>query len=228
MNERSAVVNQKVGGTKEIECDVLLKCIGWMEPGRMFKKFYPQFTHRNFVFLNSSPRIMFVCDPHYSYGTTKSAAELKDEYAAILDTVPIGGTFSVLILARVMAWLHMYVLGNDVTRFNKMLTTLPASSHPTCTWSEQQFSFPTNKECSDMIRYKVGCHKDLVAEKHPTVWDFFVMSCAYMKRDVTAYAASSGNDVGENLELAFKEAMMESKMMKELLAQYNEEAEKKE
>jgi len=218
MKEHSALVKKKTGENIEINCDVLIKCIGWMEPGRMFKKFYPNFTHRNFVFLNSSPRIMFVCDPHYSYGTTKLDSEIKDQYKAILDTVPIGGTFSVLILARVMAWLHMYNLGNDISRFNKMLTTLPPSIHPTCTWDEQKFSFPTNKELSDMIRFKIGSHKDLVAEKHPTVWDFFVMSSVYLKRDIKAYASSTGNVVGTDIELEFKKALCEAKMLQDILS----------
>mmetsp|Transcript_26085 Transcript_26085/g.45416 ORF Transcript_26085/g.45416 Transcript_26085/m.45416 type:complete len:699 (-) Transcript_26085:119-2215(-) len=219
MKKNSAVVNKNVGGTTEIKCDVFIKCIGWMEPGHMLKKFYPNFTHRNFVFLNSSPRIMFVCDPHYSYGTTMSDSEIKDRYAAILDTVPIGGTFSVLILARVMAWLHMYNLGNDVTRFNKMLTTLPpASSHPTCTWDEQKFSFPSNKELSDMIHFKIGTHKDLVASKHPTVWDFFIMSSAYLKRDIKAYATNTGNTVGEGIEKEFKNALCEAPMLQDIMS----------
>ena len=215
MREHSAVIEKKIGGTSEIECDVLLKCIGWKQP--LLKTFFPQFTHRNFVFLNGSPRVMFVCDPRYSRGTTKIESEIKDEYATILDTVPIGGTFSVLVLARVMAWLHMYVLGNDVMMFNKMLTTMPSSTHPTCTWGEQQFSFPTNKECSDLIRFKIGYHKDLVLSKHPSVNDFFIMSCAYLQQDISVYELASGIDVCEGLEVEFKEAMMDSKIMREIM-----------
>jgi len=218
MKEKSALIKKKTGGTAEIKCDVLLKCIGWKEPGRMFKKFFPNFTHRNFVFLNSSPRIMFVCDPHYSYGTKLDESEVAEQYAALLETVPPGATNSVLLFSRYMAWLHMYSLGNDVTRFNKMLVTLPPSSHPTCTWNEMKFSFPTNKELSDMIQYKMGIHKDMVAAKHPTVWDFFKMSSAYLKRDMTSYVATTGDQKGEGIEKEFKNALCEAAVLQDLMS----------
>ena len=42
---------------------------------------------------------MLVSDSHYSYGTIKPNSEIKDQYKVIIDTVPIGKTFSILIPA---------------------------------------------------------------------------------------------------------------------------------
>jgi hypothetical protein len=197
----------------EMDCDVLLKCIGWKDPGRVLKALFPQFTQRNFIFLNKSPRIVFVCDPHYSYPSNDKSPsqETQRYYEALLETVPIGGTFSVLILARICAWLQIYQLGNPMDIFEKIMKTLPTSEHPTCSWGEQQFSFPTSKECSEMILYKIGLHKDLVAEKHQTVWDFFDMSSKYLRNDLARQAFMSDKACsGDGMEEQFRRALMEA------------------
>jgi hypothetical protein len=85
----------------EMDCNCLLECIGWKDPGRrVLTALFPQFTHRNFIFLNKSPQIVFVCDPHYSYpSNVKLPSQERQHYKALWETVPIGGTFSILILA---------------------------------------------------------------------------------------------------------------------------------
>jgi non-ribosomal peptide synthetase component F/thioredoxin reductase/carbonic anhydrase/acetyltransferase-like protein (isoleucine patch superfamily) len=219
MQEHSLIVHRHTSGPLsaangiEMDCDVLLKCIGWKDPGRVLKALFPQFTQRDFIFLNKSPRIVFVCDPHYSYPSNDKSPsqETQRYYEALLETVPIGGTFSVLILARICAWLQIYQLGNPMDIFEKIMKTLPTSEHPTCSWGEQQFSFPTSKECSEMILYKIGLHKDLVAEKHQTVWDFFDMSSKYLRNDLARQAFMSDKACsGDGMEEQFRRALMEA------------------
>jgi non-ribosomal peptide synthetase component F/thioredoxin reductase/carbonic anhydrase/acetyltransferase-like protein (isoleucine patch superfamily) len=200
----------------EMDCDVLLKCIGWKDPGRGLKALFPQFTQRNFIFLNKSPRIVFVCDPHYSYPSNSAPSQEKQGYEALLETVPIGGTFSVLILARICAWLQIYMLGNPLDIFEKMMKTLPASEHPTCSWGEQQFSYPTSKECSDMVLYKIALHKNLVAEKHQTVSDFFAMSSKYLRNDLARQAFMSDMPCSDGMEEQFRRALMEAGILTNL------------
>jgi thioredoxin reductase len=226
VQEHSLVVHRHTAGAPsvaneiEMDCDVLLKCIGWKDPGRNLKALFPQFTQRNFIFLNKSPRIVFVCDPHYSYpSNNKSPSQEKQGYEALLETVPIGGTFSVLILARICAWLQIYQLGNPLDIFEKMMKTLPASEHPTCSWGEQQFSYPTSKECSDMVLYKIGLHKDLVAEKHQTVGDFFGMSSNYLRNDLTRQAVMSDTACSDGMEEQFCRALMEAGILTDLKAE---------
>ena len=51
----------------EIPCEVFLKCVGWKDPGNIVQKIYPQFESQNFVFLNKSPRVAYICDPRYQH-----------------------------------------------------------------------------------------------------------------------------------------------------------------
>lgn len=93
----------------ETECDVFLKCVGWKDPGIIVKKIFPGFKSRNFIFLNESPRIVFVSDPKYRHDHEVG----KGDYSDILKTIPIGGTYSVPNLARIGATLQMYCLGKS-------------------------------------------------------------------------------------------------------------------
>ena len=67
-----------------------------------------------------------------------------------------------------------------------------------------------------MIRYKVGIHKDVVSEKYPTVWDFFRMSSAYLKRDYMAYCTNTGNPIPGPIEKEFVNALCEAYMLQDL------------
>ncbi len=98
------------------ECDVFLKCVGWKDPGRIVKKIFPDFNSRNFIFLNESPRIVFVSDPRYRHDHEVG----KGDYSDILKTVPIGGTYSVPNLARIGATLQMYCLGKSFSDLDFM------------------------------------------------------------------------------------------------------------
>jgi hypothetical protein len=161
-----------------------------------------------------------VCDPHYSYPSNdKSPSREKQGYEALLETVPIGSTFSVLILARICAWLQIYLLGNPLEIFEKMMETLPASEHPTCSWGELQFPYPTSKECSHIILFKIGLHKDLVAEKHQTgqtVWDFFDMSNKHLRNDLARQASNSDMACSVGMEEQFRRALMEAGILADL------------
>lgn len=46
-----------------LPCGVFLKCVGWEMPD--VKAIMPSFASRHFIFINESPNIVFVCDPHY-------------------------------------------------------------------------------------------------------------------------------------------------------------------
>ena len=62
-----SVQNSKDFSVSEVECDVVLKCVRWKDPGSIVRNIFPKFESRNFVFLNKSPRIVFTCDPRYRH-----------------------------------------------------------------------------------------------------------------------------------------------------------------
>jgi cation diffusion facilitator CzcD-associated flavoprotein CzcO len=74
-----------LGSPKQVDCGVMLKCVGWIDPEAGVKAIFPAFKNRSFVFLNSSPRVVFSCDPHYSHGEGQAST-----HAALMETTPIG------------------------------------------------------------------------------------------------------------------------------------------
>ena len=158
-------------------------------------KIFPQFEQHNFIFLNKRSRIVFMCDPHYSDGFPMvSDEDVKVVYESIMETVPMVGTYSVLLMACIYAWLQIYVLGNGIEGFNNILSTIPASKECICRWTEQQYAYPTSKECSELIKFKIGLGQNLVAEKYISVWDFLEISQAYLERDLNAYVNFTGKN----------------------------------
>ena len=139
----------------------------------------------------------------------------------------MGGTYSVLLMACIYAWLQMYVLGIDIDTFNKILSTIPASKECICRWTEQQYAYPTSKECSELIKFKIGLGQNLVAEKYISVWDFLEIIQAYLECDLNAYVNSTGKDpsIIQGLAVQFKEAMNLAAIIKELKDGKKEEVE---
>lgn len=174
-------------GVVEVECEVLLKCVGWKDPGRMVKNIYPDFKSRNFIFLDQSPRLAFICDPRFRHEDQKSG-----KYSDVLDTVPIGGTYSVPITSRVAAMLQIYSLGNPLHVFDSILESIPTSKHVTCSWSETKFQYPKSKEISDIIGNVINEHKSLVKEKHNTLNDFLKMTCDLLRDDLKKRVKNCG------------------------------------
>merc|ERR1712195_54945 len=123
-------------GTKEgteLECDVLMKCLGFQDPP--LRKCMPEFTSRRFVFLNGQASCCFVSDPHYQHksGSNRGLASLA--------TLPVkGGTFSVLALATVSAKLQLYFMDHP-DEFSKAMAQLPESPEPVCNWFQQKWDF---------------------------------------------------------------------------------------
>jgi len=171
--------------TEQIDCGVMLKCVGWVDPEAGVKAIFPAFKTRSFVFLNSSPRVVFSCDPHYSHGDGVATT-----HAALMETTPIGGTFSVLILARLVAWLQIYSLGNPSFRFESMLENMEEDKRAVCSWNEQKFSFPQCEEVTDILLYKINQFKGLVQQKHATLEEFLTMSNGLLMKDLKRHEQS--------------------------------------
>ncbi len=186
---------EKAGGNllrskcSEIPCDVFLKCIGWKDPGSIVRTIFPQFKSRNFVFLNESPRVVYVCDPRYRHSNQIDSGRYLD----VLDTVPIGGTYSVPILSRIAATLQLYSLGAPLHSFDTMLESIPPSNQPLCSWIEAKFQYPKAKEISEVIRSVIDCHKRLVTQKHPTIREFTAMTGKLLMTDLEQRVASCRN-----------------------------------
>ena len=125
VNEDSVSVKHMLekGRCLEIPCNVFLKCVGWKDPGSIVRKIFPLFKSRNFVFLNGSPRVVYVCDPRYRHSDQIDAGKYSD----VLDTIPVGGTYSVPILSRIAATLQLYSLGVPLHSFDTMLERIPPS-----------------------------------------------------------------------------------------------------
>jgi hypothetical protein len=189
-----SVQNLKDFSHSEVECDVVLKCIGWKDPGSIVKKIFPKFESRNFVFLNKSPRIVFTCDPRYRHDNQVGVGNYSD----VLDTVPVGGTYSVPILSRIAATLQAYSLGTPLNAFDAMLDSIPSSNQPLCSWIEAKFQYPKAKEISEVVRNVIGEHKNLVTEKHPTLNEFLTMNMDLLKSDLEMRInnCSTPEDVG--------------------------------
>eukprot|EP00956_Cyclotella_meneghiniana_P040436 scaffold195333_cov66-Cyclotella_meneghiniana.AAC.2 len=168
------------GVTQRIPCDVLLKCVGWRDPGSIVRDIYPSFRTRNFVFLNESPRIVFICDPRYRHDHQVGQGSYED----VLDTVPIGGTYSVPILARIAATLQLYCLGNPLVVFDSVLESIPPSDMPLCSWTEAKFQYPKAKEISEIIRQVIDQSKSLVTAKHAKLEDFLAMNMDLLGQDL--------------------------------------------
>jgi hypothetical protein len=118
-----SVQNSKDFSFSKVECDAVLKCIGWKNPGSIVKKIFPRFESQNFIFLNKSPRIVFTCDPRYRHDDQVGVGDYSD----VLDTVPVGGTYSVLILSRIAATLQAYSVGTLLNAFGAILDSIPSS-----------------------------------------------------------------------------------------------------
>ena len=142
-----SVENMRDDSIFEIKCDVMLKCVGWSDPGRIVQEIFPKFESRNFVFLNQSPRIVFVCDPRYRHEDQVGAGEYSD----VLDTIPVGGAYSVPILSRIAATSQIYSLDAPLHAFDAMLEIIPSSDRPLCSWSEVKFQFPQAKEINEIV-----------------------------------------------------------------------------
>jgi len=168
------------GSILDISCDVLLKCVGWNDPGNIVRKIFPQFESRNFVFLNQSPRIVFVCDPRYRHENQVGVGKYSD----VLDTVPLGGTYSVPILSRIAATLQVYSLGAPFHAFDAMLESIPSSNQPMCSWTEAKFQYPKAKEISEVICSLVDRQKSLVIQKHPSLDEFVAMNTYLLMKDL--------------------------------------------
>lgn len=155
------VRNYRNDNISEIKCDVLVKCLGWNDPGSFVKKIFPKFKSRNFIFLNKSPRLVFVCDPKYRHSDEVGG----NKYSDVLDTAPIGGTYSVPILSRIAATLQIYSLGTPLRAFDEMIEGIPSSDQPTCSWSESKFQYPKAKELSEVIYNLIEQNKALLSEE---------------------------------------------------------------
>ena len=196
--------------SSEIPCDVLLKCVGWEDPGSIVRKIYPQFEYRNFVFLNKSPRVVYVCDPRYRHENQVGAGN----YADVLDTVPVGGTYSVPILSRIAATLQLYSLGVPLQSFDTMLESIPTSDQPLCSWIEAKFQYPKAKEISEVVRNVIDEHKRLVAEKHPSIDKFVAMNSDLLKADLeqrNACVDGSAEDI-VSYAVDFKDLLLKNRM----------------
>jgi len=157
-----------------------LKCVGWNDPGNIVRKIFPQFESRNFVFLNQSPRIVFVCDPRYRHENQVGVGKYSD----VLDTVPLGGTYSVPILSRIAATFQVYSLGAPLHAFDAMLESIPSSDQPLCSWTEAKFQYPKAKEISEVIYNVVDRQKSLVIQKHPSLDEFVAMNTYLLMKDL--------------------------------------------
>ena len=206
-----SVENMRDDSIYEVKCDVLLKCVGWSDPGRIVQEIFPKFKSRNFVFLNQSPRIVFVCDPRYRHEDQVGAGEYSD----VLDTIPVGGTYSVPILSRIAATLQVYSLGAPLHAFDAMLESIPSSDRPLCSWTEAKFQFPHAKEISEVVRNVIDQHKNLVSKKHPSLNDFLSMNMDLLKIDLemrivrcdddqdhVGYRAESVSDLVEGFQIS--------------------------
>jgi len=152
----------------ELECDVLMKCLGFQDPP--LRKCMPEFTSRRFVFLNGQASCCFVSDPHYQHksGSNRGLASLA--------TLPVkGGTFSVLALATVSAKLQLYFMDHP-DEFSKAMAQLPESPEPVCNWFQQKWDFEGLPGVNKVIDDTLQVFKDRAREKFPHTSDYVDMA----------------------------------------------------
>jgi len=152
----------------EIPCDVLMKCLGWLEPP--IRKVMPEFSSRRFVFLNGQASCCFVSDPHYQHkgGSNRGLASLA--------TLPVkGGTFSVLALATIASKLQLYFMDHP-EEYAKAMAQLPESPEPVCNWFQQRWEFDDLPTVNQIIDETLNIFKDRARAKFPHTSDYVAMA----------------------------------------------------
>jgi hypothetical protein len=164
---------------EELPCDVLMKCLGWMDPP--LKKVMPEFSVRKWVFLNNQASCAMVCDPHYQHvqgsnRTLNSLGELQVK----------GGTFSVLTLAHVAAKLQLHFMDNPQD-FAKTMAQLPESEEVVCNWFQQKWEYEGVPTVNRIIDETLNTAKERTRQKFPTMAEYLAMAEEKCKSDCSRF-----------------------------------------
>jgi len=189
-----------------LPCEVFLKCIGWRLPD--LKKIMPSFETRNWCFLNSTPNVVFACDPHYQLdahnssdsgsagaaGAAKGGARKKvsakvaaARHAHMMQTVPKGGTFSNIVLARATARMQLFMMTKQ-RAFNAAITQLPTSTNAMCSWFEQRWEFDGIPQLNHLIDEVLEEGKEHMRERFPDMDAFVNMAKDRFAHDMSQTA----------------------------------------
>jgi hypothetical protein len=162
-----------------LECDVLLKCVGWEEPA--LRKVFPEFSSRRFVFLNGSSSLAFVSDPHYQHRTSSNAR------LHTLQDVPVkGGTFSVLTLATVSIRLQLFFMDHP-EQYKKAMAQLADSNQPVCNWFQQRWDYEDLPEVNELIDNTLQRFKNQTQHKFPDASAYIAMAAECYQRDAACF-----------------------------------------
>lgn len=167
----------KANNPHGVDCDILLKCLGWDNPS--LTHFYPSFKTRKWVFLDDHPNVCFVADPHYQNKDT--AAEHASQGLELMREVlmaqtPKGGTYSCLILARLCGALMIYAMSRPETFHESIKGALKKMTTESGDWFDQKFEGWTNNEVERLIDETLDEGKDFMTQKFITTADFLTMA----------------------------------------------------
>jgi hypothetical protein len=175
VQERSVVVDDG----EHVECDVLVKCLGFQEPP--LRDVFPGFKFRKFVFLNDLASCTFVSDPHYQHKAAGNQASASMAHHPVK-----GGTFSVLALATVSIRLQLYFMDHP-DEFVKAMEQMPMSKEPVCNWFQQKWHFEGLPDVNQLIDDTLQMFKDRARDKFPETRDYLEMTAQKLAEDISAF-----------------------------------------